>query len=343
MGNKIIFIAIVIVALGIGLYIYSSGAITAGVNGLNAIIHAPTSTMFGAASTSTGSGATSTATPSSSNSSWWSSLFSFLGPGGGAFTGSGASPLLPGRTTITAPSSGSGFTAATTTVNPADIPKGFTADQLSPYFHKVRLAGVSAGSYYSYGTITLSYNNYNSTGTIDITGWQIRSKNSGEYIPQAINIYDPSGLTPASDILMKAGDVVYLYSSSAPFNVRINECIGYIAHIANFKPALPHNCPYVDRSTITNFTGQCQNYILSIGSCQQPNMSSPQIPRTDYACRDYLENNFTYKSCFQAHAGDAKFLSNQVWVWTGSNVVDPYHDIVELLDRNGLLVDIYSY
>jgi hypothetical protein len=123
----------------------------------------------------------------------------------------------------------------------------------------------------------------------------------------------------------------------------LNECVGYIAHVADFVPALPLSCPYIDRSQIENFTGACQNYILSIGGCQQPNMASPQIPRTDYACQDYLENNFTYKSCFEAHDGDANFLSNQVWVWTGSNVVDQYHDNVELLDRNGLLVDIYKY
>ena len=59
--------------------------------------------------------------------------------------------------------------------------------------------------------------------------------------------------------------------------------------------------------------------------------------------QEYLENNFTYKSCFEAHDGDANFLSNQVWVWTGSNVVDQYHDTVQLLDKNGLLVDLYTY
>jgi len=30
-------------------------------------------------------------------------------------------------------------------------------------------------------------------------------------------------------------------------------------------------------------------------------------------------------------------------VWTGSNVVDEYHDSVELLDQHGLLVDLYTY
>jgi len=142
---------------------------------------------------------------------------------------------------------------------------------------------------------------------------------------------------------MHSGDVVYLYSSSAPINLRLNKCIGYVAHMANFSPALPMNCPYVDRSAIQSFTGACQDYITSLGSCQAPNMANPSIPRTDYACQSYLENNFTYKSCFTAHVSDPDFLSNQVWVWMGSNVVDANRDIVKLFDKNGLLVDYYSY
>ena len=328
MGEKIGFIIVIVIALGIGLYLYTSGALVNGVNGFNSFFHTPSS------STNTASSTTST-----QNSFW-----SFLGISGSKTPvgPSISSPVQqPQPTGISAPTTGSGATA---TINPADIPAGYTAAELSPYFHEVRFAGVSAGTPYYYGTITLSDYDYNSgTSTIDITGWQIKSKNSGEYIPQAINIYDPSGLMPASDIRVKNGDTVYLYSSSAPFNLRLNECIGYIAHVANFSPPLPSNCPYVDRSEIQNFTGACQNYIQSIGACQQPNMSSPQIPRNDYACQDYLQNNFTYKSCFNAHAGDANFLSNQVWVWTGANVVDQYHDTVKLLDQNGLLVDLYKY
>ena len=313
MGAKIGVIIFVIIALGVGVYLYSSGAFMNGLNGFNSMIST-------------------------------SSTFSFFNFSSSSIAHGPSTPIGPKTPTAqTQATAISASSSATTTVNPADIPAGYTLAQLSPYFKKVRLSGVSAGTFYYYGTITLSDNNYNATGTIDITGWQIKSQDSGEYIPQAINIYDPSGLTPASDIFMKNGDTVYLYSTSAPFNLRLNECIGYIAHVADFVPALPLDCPYVNRSQIENFTGSCQNYIESIGSCQAPDMSNAEIPRTDYACQDYLENNFTYKSCFQTHAGDADFLSSRVWVWTGSNVVDQYHDTVKLFDKNGLLVDLYTY
>jgi hypothetical protein len=306
-------IIFVIVLAGLGLYLITSGIVTKGVLGFNNFIK-----------------------PSSSTGS-------FFGINSHSLFGSGpvTLPPLPGGQIITAPDVTTSDGA--TTISPADIPAGYTASELSPYFHQVRLGSVSAGSSYYYGTITLDAYLTNPSSSIDITGWEIKTRDSGEYIPQAINEYDPSGLTPATDIRVKNDDVVYLYSSSAPFNLRLNECVGYIAHVANFIPALPLSCPYVDQSQIQGLTGQCQNYVETISSCQAPNMASPQISQNDYSCREYLENNFTYKSCFNEHDSDPNFLSNQIWVWTGSNVIDQYHDTVQLLDKNGLLVDQYTF
>jgi hypothetical protein len=248
-----------------------------------------------------------------------------------------AAPTQPQQAAIIAPASSS-----VPAIDPSQIPAGFTIAQLSPYFHQIRIGGVSAGTSYYYGEIAL-YSYLNANENIDITGWQIKTQDSGEYIPQAVNLYDPSGLTLETDIVLHQNDVVSLYSSSAPINLRLNKCIGYIAHTANFNPALPLNCPSIDRSAIQNLTGACQNYITSIGSCQSPNMTNPSVLSSDYACQDYLENNFNYKSCFAAHVSDPDFLSNQIWVWMGSNVIDQYHDSVRLFDKNGLLVDAYSF
>ena len=233
---------------------------------------------------------------------------------------------------------------STTTINPADIPTGFTANQLSPYFHEVHIGGASYGGYGYYGQITLNAYNIPASNTVDITGWELKSKDGGEYIPQAINLYDPSGLAAPTDIDLHQNNVVYLYSSHGAFNLRLNECIGYIAKNNVFTPQLPSNCPYEQDPAISNFTGACQNYVSSInGSCNGANLNNPNVPFNDYACRDYLENHFNYDSCFDAHKNDADFLSNQIWVWTGSNILDQYHDQLQLLDRNGLVVDVYSY
>jgi hypothetical protein len=315
MGGRIKSVFFVILIAGVVLYIFSSGILSGGFNALNTLIPHPTSSTFG-----------------------FGSSTSLFGPPG--LFGSAPAPYLP-PPTGSAPA-GSPPPATNPSLTPSQIPAGYTAAQISPYFHEVRFSQVSAANFYYYGTITLS-TNLNGTSTIDVTGWQVKSLRGGEYVPQAINYYDPSGLAAPSDIILKSGDTAYLYSTSAPFNLRINECVGYIAHVANFVPALPMSCPYIDRSQIQDFTGACQNYIFSLAACQAPNMASFQIPQNDYACQNYLETHFTYRSCVADHGSDPNFLGNQVWVWMGNSVVDQYHDTVTLLDRNGLLVDIYSY
>jgi hypothetical protein len=203
----------------------------------------------------------------------------------------------------------------------------------------------SYGSAYggSYGQISFYANPPGASSTIDVTGWQIKTNTGGEYIPTAVAVYDPSGLAPATDIRLASGDSLTLYSSSAAINLRLNECMGYFPGRAGFKPQLPQSCPYSDNSAIQNFSGACQNYIQSLGNCGSPNFADPRIPQNDYNCLSYLQHNFSYLSCFNAHRTDPNFLSNQVWVWMGASPLDPYHDRALLLDRNGLLVDVYKY
>jgi hypothetical protein len=316
MGARIVLIIIIVAGLGLGLYLYTSGVFVQGISQFNSLINvSSTFSLFHISTSSTIHG------PSAP-----------VGP---------AAPTGSSQSQETSDSSQNGTPA----INPANIPAGYTLAQLSPYFREVSFGGVSAGSFYNYGTITLNayFNNSNATGTIDITGWLIKSSSGNEYIPKAVNMYDPTGLAPATDINIKNGDTVYLYSSSAPLNLRLNKCIGYAAHVANFVPALPQSCPYIDRAQLRSFSSVCQNYLNSIGSCQSPDLSSVQVPRNDYACMNYIENNFTYRSCFNAHSADADFLSNQVWVWTGDNIIDSYNGTISLFDNNGLLVSTYDY
>jgi hypothetical protein len=308
---KIIFILFLVVILGLVIYAFNSGFIAKTISDAKNSLHFPALT---------------------------GSSFTLAPPG----NSNGSQTSVNGGYQISNPSTTAIIPGTTTTVNLSDIPVGFTVDQLSPYFHEVLFGGASPASGYSYGVITLDAY-FNTSGTIDITGWHIASNRGGEYIPQAINEYDPSGLTAPTDIHLGSGDYVYIYSSSGPFNLRLNECIGYIGAENHLTPPLPSNCPYIDRSTITNFTGACQNYIESIGNCTVPDLNDPQIPQNDYACRQYIENNFNYRTCFEAHVSDPNFLSNEWWVWMGSSPIDIYHDNVYLYDRSGLLVDTYTY
>jgi len=311
MGKKIAFILLIVIVCGIVLYVASSNIFGKLGGILSSLAPKPPKTAF-VGSASSGGGATLT----SGSASWTS------GTTNSSTTPNNQQPVTP-------------------TINPSDIPAGYTLAQLSPFFHRVTFGSLYAGNGYSYGQISL-YDSSQAPTSIDVTGWQIKSNRSGEYIPTAVNLYDPSGLAAPGDIIMQNNQTLNIYSNTSPFNLRLNKCIGYIQNSNPFNPSLPSNCPYVTQSDVSSFTGVCEQYVYSLGSCQLPDMNNISIPQTDYACRSYLEN-LNYGGCFAKHVNDSDFLSNEWRVWMGSNVIDPIHDTVLLLDRNGLLVDLRTY
>ena len=139
--------------------------------------------------------------------------------------------------------------------------------------------------------------------------------------------------------------MVYIYSSVSAFgrNLRLNKCTGYLENTYDFIPSLPRNCPTIPRSEMYYLKGSCQNYLNSLSSCKVPDPNNT-IVAWDENCRQFVERaNINYKGCFDRYRTDPDFLSKEWWVWIGINILDPYHDRVLLLDKNGLLVDIYIY
>jgi hypothetical protein len=183
-------------------------------------------------------------------------------------------------------------------VDTSSIPAGFTRSQLSPYFQKINITGAEAPSWYYYGQVTIQAYNLATGDKVDVTGWKIKWNKAEEIIPQGVQIYDPSGWVTPADINLTNGSTVNIYSSqnSLRVNFELNKCIGYLANYYQFTPELPSSCPTISNSEISNLSGDCQNYILSLnGSCREPD---PSIVSNlnDPACSAIINNNFNYRS-----------------------------------------------
>lgn len=227
-------------------------------------------------------------------------------------------------------------------VNPSQIPAGFSIRDISPYFGYMRISA-SPGSPGFHSQISLYSSLPTSGGPLNVTGWLIRGNRGSIYVPKAIDVYEPSGFAPERDIFMKNGDTLTIYStvSALGVNIRMNKCIGYLANTRQFSPPIFASCPFINRSDIINFTGQCQNYILSLGSCQMP-APNPPVPFNDFACQAYLDQ-LNYAGCVAKHRSDFDFLSNQWNIWSGTQFLDFSHDRLLLFDRQGLVVAEYNY
>lgn len=257
----------------------------------------------------------------------------------------GAPAIPPPRGSVQTPTSsiGGGAASSTPTIDPRSIPPGFTQEELSPYFRKVRFGSFRAGSVGVPGHLTLRAA-FDGAEKINISGWLVKGYRTSQYIPRAVNVYDPQGVTAEGDIeLARRESFVLLLGLQSPIgkNFRPNKCMGYMASVRPFVPPLPLYCPRPQREEVKTFTSICYDYALSLRACQEPK-SNPPVPVADFACREYLKQ-FNFNSCFTAHRGDSDFLYPEWRGYTMSLFLDPRHDRLLLLDTKGLLVDLVEY
>jgi len=231
-------------------------------------------------------------------------------------------------------------------------PAGFALTDLSPYYQKVRFSNVTPPKNYYSPTSVSRFSLRGATGTstltIDVSGWEVKGNNGTQvYIPQAINSYSVNayGTSLPMDVILTDGTVLTLYSSKSPVgvNFRLNKCIGYLSNEYNFSPSLPQNCPSVNRVAVSTFSGECQSFIFSLYGCKEPTPTEKNRYSYDSACYAFL-NKLNYRECYIAHRNDFDFLSNEWRIWTDREMpFNSEHDRLLLLDKNGLLVDMYTY
>lgn len=230
----------------------------------------------------------------------------------------------------------------------SSIPVGYTRAQLSPYFQKIRISSAYYSSFSGYPSQIQLYSSLSKDEKVSITGWKIKSNSSKEIIiPDAVNLYDLSTFLFNSNIVLSSNSYVSIYGNMSAINrnLRLNKCIGYLENDYDFIPQLPRNCPQASRSSVQYLSGQCHSYVLSLSSCQIPDVSFyNSLPGNDdgNACRAFL-SNINYNSCIKEHRNDSDFYLNDWRVWVNKNILDIQHDAVKLFDSQGLLVDQYVY
>ncbi len=227
-------------------------------------------------------------------------------------------------------------------------PPGFSQKDLSPFYDNVRITSVQPPrSNSEISWLTLNTAQSLGSNLVDITGWKIKTNKSYVIIPRGISDYNPSNLTPASDIIFKSGDYAKIYSPTNQTlrnNLRLNKCAGYLNSQFTINPTLPNGCPNFSREEISTFPGACQSFILGLRSCQIPTPNQiNSLSTSNNSCVNFL-NLINYRGCYQKHRADANFFSNEWRVWLDQNIpLDKEHDRVLLLDRSGLLVNVFIY
>ncbi len=234
-------------------------------------------------------------------------------------------------------------------------PKGFSLEQLSPYYQKVKITNLNRRGYGQIkASLTLSVSGV--TSSVKVTDWYINT-NRGRLlvIPKGIADYHPYFPLKPAPIFLNNGDYLNLYAAYNPtnwpdFNFRLNKCIGFLSNQFNFYPSLPSYCPKLyDRDELITLSGRCQSFLLSlVGSCRMPSPNEINQFSLESGCRRILDR-INYGTCYEKYHRDSDFFSKEWRAWLkpgeGFNYfnLDPQHDRLLLFDENNLLVDEYIY
>lgn len=181
------------------------------------------------------------------------------------------------------------------------------------------------------------------SGKINITGFKIKSIQKGEtIIGQGINL--PQFDVTPSDIWLSSGGQADIVVGLSPLamNFRANNCFGWLNNLYNLGYSLDY-CPGGFKlGDLTGLDSACQDLILRANSCRL--LNEDDLNKSSYQCRQWAGKNMNYNACVVNHRNDNNFYKE--WkIYTGNNnlIFDSLHDIIELRDQNGLLIDSYEY
>lgn len=231
-------------------------------------------------------------------------------------------------------------------ITPQDIPDGFTAENLSPFFKHIRISAARTDQD-GRGEFTLRAERI-SSDAISLAGWYIRTNRGARtYVPRAVADYHPTALLREGDVALLPGETISVASAASPLgkNIKVNRCMGYIGE--SYGLSLFPSCPTAFAlNEIVTFPGACQSFIRSIGSCHTP--TANELNRfsgdQDRECRAFIGSRFSYQSCYTANRTSPTFFTGEWRAWLGTPLpFDSEHDRLLLFDVNNKLVDSYVY
>ena len=188
----------------------------------------------------------------------------------------------------------------------------------------------------------------NAGETVDVTGWKIVSNSGNMTIPSAVNYYSVIVPNTPGNIVLERNNALYIYFAKRvlPENLRLNTCTGYLNEVYDPTPFLPKRCPRIDDSLYIHLSGDCQNYIRRVGRCETPDPNITNSFRGDEGneCRAFVNNVFSAGYCYRTYGNNPDFLDNEWRAWIDrKSIFDFDHDWIRIYNKDGVLIDDYTY
>ncbi len=194
---------------------------------------------------------------------------------------------------------------------------------------------------------------------ISLTGWSLRSivSNTRMYIPPATLLLNMSGKNETQPVYLAPGEYAIINSGYSPISniansFHTNTCIGYVSALNDFAPPIKSACndpaeilPATPQN-ITTYGATCVEFFAQAKSCKSYTLEMPAhlLP----ACRELIARTLNYHACLSAelekngydifnNGGWYLYLNHTAEIWRNN------YEAIQLLDENGLVVDVFKY
>ncbi|OHA21156.1 MAG: hypothetical protein A2849_02250 [Candidatus Taylorbacteria bacterium RIFCSPHIGHO2_01_FULL_51_15] len=159
-------------------------------------------------------------------------------------------------------------------------------------------------------------------------------------------------------IYLRPGARAYVGSGRAPLGhttgspnsgaFQLNLCSGYFEQGLTFYPSLPLQCPRPIDDPLplppNELSDACYDYLKRVKRCTVPS-SVPENLKMDGSCQAHVFNRINYNQCYANYKDLPTFFTGEWRIYLGrtSELWHDRHDLVELVDREGRLIDSRSY
>ena len=253
---------------------------------------------------------------------------------------------------VTAPQKSSDVAPARGSVAQPQVQQVLPA-HISPLRGKLSIGSIGKGTVdREYVIIQASNRN---ASAIDITGLTIKSRVSliGHTIGNGWLVYFPNTTGDGEPILLRPGGRAYLISGRPPNGValpkfggfQLNLCTGFLEQNLNFYPSLPLQCPNPkDGPLPADISDDCYDYLARLRRCVVPT-SVPKYLESDGSCRAYAFNKINYGQCVTDYRNHPNFFRGEwrIYFRRTSKLWRDRKEVIELLDREGRLIDVRSF
>lgn len=187
---------------------------------------------------------------------------------------------------------------------------------------------------------------------ISLAGWSLQSVLSGNRVllPPAVPVFVAGTVNTPVSVVLSAGETAIISSGPSPVGISFQEtrCTGFLEQTQTFAPSLSLSCPASSElapltvENLQHYGSECMDYARSLPSCSFPSSLPSWMPP---GCRAYILNTFSYNGCLNTLRYDSSFVLPTWRLYINSSVElwGNTHDVIRLLDGQGLTVDAVSY